>query len=63
MVLARLKYAASSVEGLNNLFISISLNIYRPFSVRTRERTIYSQFLKSPPLGHEVIMITSFDIP
>ena len=47
----------------------MSIGVIRnsPDSVRTRDRTTYShQFLNiaaSPPVGHDVITIKSFDIP
>jgi len=60
---ARFKNRLNSSEGLKDLFMSIGWNKYKPSRVRTLERTTYSQFLKRPPFGHEVTMITSFDIP
>ena len=59
-------YLFSSSEGLNDLSMSIGLIRNSPDSVRTRDRTTYSQFLNiaaSPPVGHDVITIKSFDIP
>ncbi len=41
-------------------------NKVKPDSVRTQDRTTYSQVLNitaSPPVGHDVITMTSFDIP
>ena len=60
---ARFKNRLNSSEGLKDLFMSIGWNKYKPSRVRTLERTTYSQFLKRPPFGHEVTLITSFDIP
>ena len=60
---ARLKYADSSSDGANDLSKLISSNKYRPLKVRTLESTVYSQFLKSPPLGHDVIITMSLDMP
>ena len=54
-------YFLSSEDGLNDLFMSIGSTRYSPDSVHTRDRTTYSQFLN--PVGHDVTMITSFDIP
>ena len=59
-------YFLSSENGLNNLSMSIGLTRYSPDSVRTRDRTTYSQFLNivaSPPVGQDDTTITSFDIP
>ncbi len=60
------KYFLSSEDGLNDLSMSIGSKRYSPDSVRTRYRTTYSQFLNmaaSPPVGHDVTTMTSFDIP
>ncbi len=46
----------SSEDGLNDLSMSIGSTRYSPDSVRTRDRTTYSQFLNivaSPPVGHD----------
>ena len=61
--LARSKNSANSGDGLNDLVISISSKRYKPFRVLTLERTTYSQFLKSPPVGQDVIITTSLLIP
>ena len=56
----------SSEDDLNNSSMSIGSTRYSPDSVRTRDRTTYSQFLNivaSPPVGHDDTTITSFDIP
>ena len=59
-------YFLISVDGLNDLFMSIGSTRYSPDSVRTWDRTTYSQFLNiaaSPPVGHDVTTMASFDIP
>jgi hypothetical protein len=59
-------YILSSEDGLNNLSMSIGSTRYSPDSVRTWDRTTYSQFLNivaSPPVGHDDTTITSFHIP
>ncbi len=46
--------------------MSIGSIRYSPDSVRTRDRPTYSQFLNmaaSPPVGHDVTTMISFDIP
>ena len=58
-LLARAKYAFSLSDGANDFSRLISLNKNRPFSVRTLDSTVYSQFLKSPPDGHEVMTMES----
>ena len=59
-------YFLSSEDGLNDLSMSIGSTRYNPDSLRTWDRTTYSQFLNivaSPPVGHDDTTITSFDIP
>ena len=59
-------YLFSSLEGLNDLSMSIGLIRNSPDSVRTRDRTTYSQFLNiaaNLPVGQDVIIVTSVDIP
>ena len=59
-------YDASWGDGWNDLSISIGFTRYSPDSVRTRDRTTYSQFLNIAaklPVGHDDTIITSFDIP
>ncbi len=59
-------YDASWEDGWNDLSMSIGLTRYSPDSVRTRDRTTYSQFLNIAaklPIGHDDTIITSFDIP
>ena len=59
-------YFLSSVDGLNDLFMSIASTRYSPDSVRTQDRMTYSQFLSiaaSPLVGHVVTTMASFDIP
>ena len=60
---ARSKNDANSGDGLKDFFISISSNIYNPLRVLTLERTTYSQFLNSPPVGQDEIITTSLLIP
>ena len=58
-------YLMRSSDGLNDFSMSIGSMRNNPDNVRTRDRTTYSQFLNiaaNPPVGHEVIIITSFDI-
>ncbi len=50
-------YDASWGDGWNDLSMSIGLTRYSPDSVRTQDRTTYSQFLNiaaKPPVGHDV---------
>ncbi len=59
-------YFLSSEDGLNDLSMSIGSTRYSSDSVRTRDRTSYSQFLNivaSPPVGHDDTTTTLFDIP
>ncbi len=59
-------YDVSWGDGWNDLSMSIGLTRYSPDSVRTRDRTTYSQFLNIAaklPVGHDDTMIASFDIP
>jgi hypothetical protein len=59
-------YDVSWGDSLNYLSMSIGLMRYRPNSVRTQDRTTYSQFLNIAaklPVGPEDTMIASFDIP
>ncbi len=59
-------YFFNSDDGLNDLSMSIGSTRYSPDSVLTQERTTYSQFLNmaaSPPVGHDVTTMASFDIP
>ncbi len=59
-------YFLSSEDGLNDLSMSIGSTRYYPDSLRTRDRTTYSQFLNivaSPPVGNDDTTITSFDTP
>ena len=46
---ARSKNSANSGDGLNDLFISLFSERYKPFCVLVLKRTTCSQFLKSPP--------------
>ena len=61
--LARSKKKDNSGDGLKDLVISISSKRYKPFRVLTLERTTYSQFLNSPPVGQDEIITTSLLIP
>jgi hypothetical protein len=54
-------YDLSCWDGLNDFSSSIASTRYHPDNERTRDRTTYSQFLN--PVGHDVTMIASFDIP
>jgi hypothetical protein len=54
-------YDLSCCDGLNDFSRSIASTRYSPDNVRTQDRTIYSQFLN--PVGHDVTIIASFDIP
>ncbi len=54
-------YDLSCCDGLNDFSRTIALTRYSPDNVQTRNRTTYSQFLN--PVGHDVTMIASFDIP
>jgi hypothetical protein len=59
-------YDVSCGDGWNDLSMSIGLTRYSPDSVRTQDRTTYSQFLNIAaklPVGHDDTMIASFDIP
>ena len=59
-------YDVSWGDGWNDLFMSIGFTRYSPDSVRTQDRTTYSQFLNiaaKVPVGHDNTMIASFDIP
>ena len=59
-------YDVSWGDGWNDLSMSIGLTRYRPDSVRTQDRTTYSQFLNIAAkvlVGHDNTMIASFDIP
>jgi len=62
-LLARLKYALSSSDGANDLFMSISSYSYNPSNPVTRDKTVYSQLGNKPGFGHDVTMMISFDIP
>jgi hypothetical protein len=53
-------YDLSCCDGKNDFLRSIASTKYSPDSVRTRDRTSYSQFLN--PVGHDVTIIASFDI-
>ncbi len=49
-------YFLSSDDGWNDMSMSIGSTRYSPDSVRTQDRTTYSQFLNivaSPPVGHD----------
>ena len=61
--LAQSQNSANSGDGLNDLVISMFSKRYKPLRVLTRERTTYSQFLKVPPFGQDVIITTSLLIP
>ena len=59
-------YDVSCGDGWNDLSMSIGLTRYSLDSVRTQDRTTYSQFLNIAaklPVGHDETMIASFDIP
>jgi hypothetical protein len=59
-------YDVSWGDGWNDLSMSIGLTRYSPDSVRTQDRTTYSQFLNiaaKPPVGHDDTIIASFYIP
>ncbi len=59
-------YDVSWGDGWNDLSMSIGLTRYSPDIVWTRDRMTYSQFLNiaaKPPVGHDVTIIASFDIP
>ncbi len=59
-------YDVSWGDGWNDLSMSIGLTRESPNSVRTRDRTTYSQFLNIAaklPVGHNNTIIASFDIP
>jgi hypothetical protein len=59
-------YDVSCGDGWNDLCMSIRLTRYSPDSVRTQDRTTYSQFLNIAaelPVSHDDTMIASFDIP
>ncbi len=59
-------YDLSCSDGLNDFSMSIDSTRYRPFNVHTQVRTTYSHFLNidaGPQVGHEVTIITTFDIP
>jgi len=59
-------YDASWGDGWNDLSMSIGLTRFSSNSVRTRDRTTYSQFLNIDAkllVGHDDTIITSFDIP
>ncbi len=59
-------YDASWGDGWNDFSMSIGFTRYSPDSVRTRDRTTYSQFLNIAarlPVGHDDTIIASFDIP
>jgi hypothetical protein len=59
-------YDASLGDGWNDLSMSIGFTRYSPDSVRTRDRTTYSQFLNIAaklPVGLDDTIIESFDIP
>ncbi len=59
-------YDASWGDGWNDLSMSIGFTRYSPDSVRTQDRTTYSQFLNIAvklPVGHDDTIIASFDIP
>ncbi len=59
-------YDVSWGDCWNDLSMSIGLTRYSPKSVRTQDRTTYSQFLDiaaKPPVGHDDTIIASFDIP
>ena len=59
-------YDASCGDGWNDLSMSIGFTRYSPDSVRTRDRTTYSQFLNIAAkllVGHDDTIIASFDIP
>ncbi len=59
-------YDASWKDGWNDLCMSIGSTRYSPDSVRTQDRTAYSQFLNIAaklPVGHDDTIIASFDIP
>ncbi len=51
----------SCCDGLNDFSRSIVLTSYSPDNVRTWDKTTYSQFLN--PVGHDVTIMASFDIP
>ncbi len=59
--LANSMYLLSSLDGLNDLFMSIGSTRLRPDNVHARDKTTYSQFLN--PVSHDVTIITYFDIP
>ncbi len=53
-------------DGWNDLSMPIGFTRYSPDSVRTRDRTTYSQCLNIAaklPVGHDDTIIESFDIP
>ncbi len=59
-------YDVSCGDGWNDLSMSIGLTRYSPDSVRTQDRTTYSQFSNIAAklqVGHDDTMIASFDIP
>jgi hypothetical protein len=59
-------YFLSSEDGWNKFFMSIGSTRYSPDSVQIQDRRTYTQFLNiadSPPVGHDVTTMTSFDIP
>ena len=56
----------SSLAGLDDFSMLIGSTNYRPSSVQNLDKTKYSQFLKQMLFlifGHEVTIITSFDLP